>query len=1037
MRFEQQASYLLDHSGAKEEAREDMSATLTPKERGAIVARAELRIGGQEFRVEALSLERPKTNEALQKAYDTTLARVFQEVKGSVGTERGAGSREEILEKIKVLETKGAKWQKLTPLYGGFLFAQVAQLREGIGEDFSDTLAQASSCLEATGGADPHTPSNLLPQAMLLGMKARQVTQLPLPEKQRIAKATTTDAELLTEYALILSEKEREEFLMMISGEKRMLVSSILDASVSRMLHQSLIDKKSDEDTQRSKVRLRLYHELRSVVEKDIRSDKVLVKVLAEALGGLGEDARQLLLEIVRDESEQETDATRSRDRQHIPRVIKVLLENFDDFRGNDLALQLAGDQSLDPHLSIYLFGKLIEKGYLPQDVKHWWSEEKAVRGKGLVAEQNRLEVIRRVVTDLGVMPSREILGFISDDRQWRNISIGERIGKIRESQQEFSLIRNNHDLATFLQSDGQKAMMYYLLHGGDDRFNLINNYSFDTFKEMVGLIADLRIHDGPLRKFEATLAQGAMPKQERLALIDRLKQGNTPYEDGAKSRVEISFNVSENAAIKNANMEIGRALGREQLGVVMTFPLYRNYLEQGDDETAKGFLETMKKAQTLSDRRALIGTIETRYPDFRARALSDLKENWKVFSDKMMLDLSLEQMLGDESVVIRGEELLPRLDMKRIDLKRMKKDMLVLLKGGNKRFLRLQSDIAKKRKARANLLDGIARQEHVGGEESTLRKKVTDIENELFLLEQEKLMMSDQKTTDRFAHMTEKEKTDEMEKLGSEILALTEKSPSAIFTYIMMQVLGEEMLRESDIALVQEVESHLQGPFQMIADAATYQKSPLERGEKKRMRLTLEYLDKTDRFMNMVRFADSKICCFSSNNYEQTIQHETPNKFWVASINADPLSFVLSLEMPTGEEEDTTNRKTPKENLGFIFGNYGVDENGGLAVLLNGIYYAPGIEGKEQTEAILTGVERIFSGLPVRTLALAEQHGGSLGQSKMPTGYTSQPAELIRLRALDDNSGNPESKIYDDLGTGGDLNGRHAYGGHVWHKSV
>ena len=1035
MRFEQQAGYLLNRVGAEKGA-EEMHDVLTPEERNAITVRAELRRGGQGFKVSMLNLERPKTNEALQQAHDRTLEKVFQEVKGTAGAERGEKSGEEVLQEVLILERRAEEWQERVPRYGGFLFMQAAQLQESIGEDSSRILNRASSCLEAVRDTDPYTPANLLPQAMMLGMRARQMTRLPLPDKQVIAERAGVDPELLAHYALVLSEKEREEFLGMISEEKRTLVSNLLDVSASQVLHQSLVEKKSDEDIQRSKVRSRLYHELRSVVGKNTRDDGTIVKILAEALVSLGEDVRQFLLEILRDNSEKEKSIEDTRD-VHIPRVIKVLLDNFDDFRGNDLVLQLAGDRTLDAHLAIYLFGKLIEKGYIPQDVKYWWSEEKAVRGKGLVAEQNRLEVIQRVVTDLGVVPSREILRFISDNKQWGNISIKERIGKIRASQQEFSRIQDNHSLAEFLHTDAQKAMMYYLLHGGDDRFNLINNYSFNKFKEMIGLIADLKIHKGPLQKFEMALKQGVMSGQKSTEVVERLKQGKTPYVDETQSRVEISFDVSENAAIKNANLEIGRALGKEQLGVVMAFPLYRNYLEQESDELARGLLETMKKAQTLSERLALIETIETTYPNFRTRALTDLKENWKAFGDKMMLDLSLEQVLGDESVVIRGEELLPRLDAKRIDLKRMKKDMLVLLKGGNKRVTKLQHGITKKRKARANLLEGIARQESEE-ERGVIREKVTDIENKLFLLEQERLMMSDQRTIDRFAHMTEAERKDEMEKLGNEILALTEKSPSAIFTYITMQVLGEEMLRESDIALVQEVESHLQGPFQMIADATTYQKSPFERGEKKRMRLTLAYLDKTERFMNMVRFADSKICCFSSNNYEQILQHDTPNKFWVASINADPLSFVLSFEMPeSGELEEGGKKKIPKENLGFIFGNYGVDKSGALAVLLNGIYYAPGIEGKEQTEAILAGVEKIFSGLPVRTIALAEQYGGSLSEARMPTGYTKQSIDLIRLRALDDNAGSAESKIYDDLGTGADLNRKHSYGGHVWHKKV
>ena len=54
-----------------------------------------------------------------------------------------------------------------------------------------------------------------------------------------------------------------------------------------------------------------------------------------------------------------------------------------------------------------------------------------------------------------------------------------------------------------------------------------------------------------------------------------------------------------------------------------------------------------------------------------------------------------------------------------------------------------------------------------------------------------------------------------------------------------------------------------------------------------------------------------------------------------------------------------------------------------------------------------------------------------------MPSGYSSSPIELTRLRALDDGSGRPESSIYDDLGSGTDLNKPHSYGSNVWNKEI
>ena len=158
-------------------------------------------------------------------------------------------------------------------------------------------------------------------------------------------------------------------------------------------------------------------------------------------------------------------------------------------------------------------------------------------------------------------------------------------------------------------------------------------------------------------------------------------------------------------------------------------------------------------------------------------------------------------------------------------------------------------------------------------------------------------------------------------------------------------------------------------------------------------------------------------------------VAHDTPNKHWVASIVTDPLSFVISMEAAHAPIEE--DQRTVRENVGFIFGNYGVDDAGELALLLNGIYYAPGIEDAQQVAAIVDATKQHFAHLPVKTIAMATQHGGAV---KMPSSFSSEPIALTRLRALDDGYGEPETKIYDDLATGSDLNQSHLYADHVWH---
>ena len=202
--------------------------------------------------------------------------------------------------------------------------------------------------------------------------------------------------------------------------------------------------------------------------------------------------------------------------------------------------------------------------------------------------------------------------------------------------------------------------------------------------------------------------------------------------------------------------------------------------------------------------------------------------------------------------------------------------------------------------------------------------------------------------------------------------------------------------------------------------------------GAEKLKRIQLAYVDKHKDLMRMVRFADSKICCFSSSNYGMRVAHNTENKYWVASINKDPLSFVFELQDP-----DTKN------NTGFVFGSFGIDEDGYPAILLNGIYLSSG-NTRGSVNNILDSIEKnVARRIGARSIAISNIYGGKMSQ--MPDGYSEGDIVLRRLRALDDGKGNPETKIYDDLGQA--INGWKTYGvrdgeslaheGTVYHKKL
>ncbi len=1007
--------------------------SLNDSERQAIVARADLRRLSQEFKVNALNLaapdKKPQSTEDYGKRFEESLSQVKREAGGEARLDQAVA--EKILMRKEEVSSKAGTIIDSAPGFAQLSFATLAEAAQVAGEDYSDYLRLAKEVKEIREAELIIKPSDLLPDAIIMGIAQREIAGKELPPIKAMAENVLADKGLLASVALALNESEREEFLNHLPEELRERAGKFMDIEVSKVLRQSLVEEKTGEYNQRLEVRKRLFRELQSALSQEKENTPLEVSLIGEALGEMGDDARPLLLDLMRDELQDRAGGKAvEKKKDYLPRVMKVILDNFDDFRANDLIMKFAGEQAAPARMSEYLLKKLVERGYVPRSSEEWYLKSKK-ETKGSAEAIAPMDVVKSIISELGVMPTVEVLRFVAADSNWRagrkTLDLAQRIEKIKASQAEFEALTESPDLVRALHGDDSKAMTYFLLNSGKDRFNLINNYDFGKFKEMLGIIADLRVHERPMKQFKDALIDSGVSSQEAGTVISRLRGGHYPLAKENQARQSVSFEVSENAAIKNANAELGRIMGKEQLGVMLMFPVYRELaLARGVDESV------FAQAQTFSDRLELIGRLDGDYPDFRRQAQEELAPAWQKFGEKMVIELTLDNVLNETAVPVHGEEVLPKLDSKRIDLKRIKKDLLVLLKSENKQLRDAGNEIRAKKKARQGLALGLEKQADAA-KKSELQRKIDEIDADLLELEQRKLALAEVKVDERFSHLSEAEKKEEIENLSREIVALTEKSPSAIFTYLVMQTVGEERLRESDINLLREMESHLQGPFQMIADSKLYDRGKREKS--RRSNIALTWLDKSKHLMNMVRFADSKICCFSSCNYEMKVQHDTPNKYWVASINKDPLSFVLSMEEDQGEP--TEGKEQVSDNLGFIFGSFGVDDEGKLAVMFNGIYYAPGGENKEQVEAIMVGAEKVLKGLPVNTVAIASQYGGGAVGSSLPAEYSNGSIEMTRLRALDDGGGDPETKIYDDLGTGSDLNRRHYYGGNVWHKKI
>lgn len=218
-------------------------------------------------------------------------------------------------------------------------------------------------------------------------------------------------------------------------------------------------------------------------------------------------------------------------------------------------------------------------------------------------------------------------------------------------------------------------------------------------------------------------------------------------------------------------------------------------------------------------------------------------------------------------------------------------------------------------------------------------------------------------------------------------------QNPEAVLSVL----LGNE-LPSSFAPVLDEWKSHVQAALQATREARI-----MRRGESQVRQLNLRYLDKTTNLPEYLRFADSTMCCFTSKNFQGTGPQQ-----YIARIWKDPLSFVFHIEEPSAEQNDRRN------SVGFVFGSYGINREGELVVILNGVY----MDRKTDLAArkVLQKIEQQFvKPLGCKEMLIASQHAG---RSNYGVEYENTDREYLRLRAIKQRwNDEPEKHTYDDIG--------------------
>ena len=353
--------------------KENSLEILSISERRSIEARASFRRMGQKFKSEIINLLKPSGKEILKKSWEETLNQVFQEAGGKSGDL--AESKEELNKKAQDFRKKAEENKDLFPNFSAYLFAQIAKMKESKGENFDDELLRAEECLEQSRDIGKNAPGDFLAEATLLGIQFRQIKKTSLPEKEKVAKAVMSDNQLLRDYALVLTESERAEFLNLISEENREKVAIAMDTALGEFLRDEKVLEKEEKE-QKNLLTNRLEKALSGILANE-KEERVLTQVLSQTLAKLGDKESQGILQRAGKNILENKDQKKS-NQAHLAIILKNLAE-ADLVSGGKLTMEFLGQENLPKRYFQYFFESLARQGFLEKnlDGASNWPEEK------------------------------------------------------------------------------------------------------------------------------------------------------------------------------------------------------------------------------------------------------------------------------------------------------------------------------------------------------------------------------------------------------------------------------------------------------------------------------------------------------------------------------------------------------------------------------------------------------------------------------------------------------------------------------------
>jgi len=153
--------------------------------------------------------------------------------------------------------------------------------------------------------------------------------------------------------------------------------------------------------------------------------------------------------------------------------------------------------------------------------------------------------VLTALIRDLGLTPDKTVYEALETPGLLSGGTLPERVAELRSLRREFSELPLS-DLKDKLR-DKRLRRLFYLVKGGEYRYTLINDYSYDKFSLLVDKILSQETDREKLEEFRRSLEAAGLPPDRQTAVLNSLENGRWPLPD--PNRRQFSFEAEWNWA--------------------------------------------------------------------------------------------------------------------------------------------------------------------------------------------------------------------------------------------------------------------------------------------------------------------------------------------------------------------------------------------------------------------------------------------------------------------------------------------------------